>query len=227
MLAEQSPALNTTTTKLRFAWLLPCAQLVLCAALLWPVRLIIFIELHIHLSPVIGKTMYPDYVRWAPRKDFFLGSAAMLNMPAGAIQLPYAIFFSPDKTEWNPSSAESSLWRAVTWPFLCLPFWWIAGRAVDALVAIKNGKYTPRIGWTETILGFLLLATGAIAFAGLLFGLTEADKNFELIPVLAGCGLWTMLGSLSVIARFRQWRLRKKITASQPLNTILPNASSG
>jgi hypothetical protein len=29
------------------------------------------------------------------------------------------------------------------------------------------------------------------------------------------------------IARFRQQRLRRKITASHPLNTILPNAPSG
>jgi hypothetical protein len=224
---EQPAALSPTISRLRFAWLLPCAELGLCGMLLWPIQWMIYSELHIHLPGLIARAMYSNYVLWGPRKDIFLGLAAMLNLPAGILQLPYAIFFSPDKRDWNPTPMDSQLWRAITWSLLGLPFWWIIGRAVDALAAIKSGRLTPRIGWIETVLGFLLVGGCATAFAGLLFGLPEADRNRGLILPLAGFALWALLGNLPLIARFRQWRLRKKITASQPLNAILPNASSG
>ncbi|HZI56059.1 MAG TPA: hypothetical protein VFF39_04760 [Verrucomicrobiae bacterium] len=152
--------------------------------------------------------MMPDSVRWAPQREFFLTSVNALNLPAGLIQLPY-IVTSPSKREWMPVEMDFRVWRVITWPLLCLPFWWIAGRAADALIAIKRRQLTPRIGWPETIAGFLIIVLFAIGFAGLLFGLPKADRTPELTRFLAGCGLWVFLGSLTVIAQFRQFRLRK------------------
>jgi zinc transporter ZupT len=89
-------------------------------------------------------------------------------------------------------------------------------RAIDALIILKNGQLAPRIGWVQTIVGFLLMVIGIAGFIGILIGvlffITHEEK--ENIPNFmrfsAGCGLWAMLGSLSVIARFRQRRLLKK-----------------
>ena len=197
------------TRKFRLAWLLPLGQLVLCAALLWPVRLAIFHALHIPLPHIIEQTMLQDYARWYNKQGFFLTSVAALNLPAGLVQLPYEMF-NTTKREWMPVEMDFRIWRVVTWPLLCIPFWWIAGRAIDALTALKRQLVTPGIGWTETIIGFVLMAACGTGFFGLLFGLSPNERSLELTRFIAGCGLWALLGALPVVARFRQWRFKKK-----------------
>lgn len=126
-------------TKIRFAWLLPAAQLLVCAALLWPIRLIIFHGLGIPLPRLVEQTMVPDYFRWASKQHFFLGCVTALNIPALVVQLPFVIT-SDAKREWMPAEMDFHIWRAVTFPWICLPFWWIAGRAIDALTVVKQGR---------------------------------------------------------------------------------------
>jgi len=199
--------------RIRFAWLLPLAQLLLCATLLWPVRLAIFRELHIPLPHIVEQITLQDYVRWWHKQEFFLSSVAALNLPAGLVQLPYEMF-NTTKREWMPAEMDFRIWRVVTWPLLCIPFWWIAGRAIDALTALKHRIVTPKIGWTETIIGFVLMAACGTGFFGLLFGLSKEERTLELTRFVAGCGLWALLGGLSVVARFWQWRSGKKQKAA-------------
>ena len=195
------------TSKIRFAWLLPAAELLLSAALLWPVRLVVFQGLGIPLPHMLQQTMLPDYFRWASKRDFFLTSVAALNIPALAVQLPYVIT-SDTKNEWMPAGMEPRIWRAVTLPWLCLPFWWMAGRAIDALTVIKQGRIGPRIRWVEAVLGLLWVAGGVTLLVGFMVSL-PADKDADFTQFAASGGLWALLGALSVIARFRQWRLQK------------------
>jgi hypothetical protein len=191
--------------KIRFAWLLPVAQLLLCAAILWPIRLTIVHELHIPLPPVIEQTMVADCQRWSPKQDFFLSSVVALNIPGGLIQLPYAMN-TPTKREWSPKGMNDLLWRAVTWPFLCIPFWWIAGRAIDGLTVVKHQLVRPRISSLETAIGSIWMALCALLFVGSLV-MAGIKKDHALTRIAAGCGLWALLGALSLIARFRQKRL--------------------
>lgn len=194
--------------RIRFSWLLPAAQLLLCAAILWPIRLTIVHELHISLPPIIEQTMVADCLRWSPKQDLFLGAAVALNIPAGLIQLPYALN-TPTKREWSPKGINDLLWRAVTWPFLCIPFWWIAGRAIDALTVVKHQLVRPRISSLETAIGLILMALCALLFVNFLV-MAGIKKDPELTRIAAACGLWALLGALSLIARFRQKRLREQ-----------------
>jgi hypothetical protein len=199
-------------TKIRFAWLLPAAELLLCAALLWPIRLTVIHALHITLPPIIEQTMVADCLRWSPKQDFFLSSVIALNIPAGLIQLPYAMN-TPTKREWSPKGMNDLIWRAVTWPILCLPFWWIAGRAIDALSAEKYRFVKPRIGLMETAIGSIWAAVGALLFLGFLIA-AGVKKDPGLTRIAAAGGLWTLLGALSLIARFRQKRLCERQNAA-------------
>lgn len=192
-------------SKIRFAWLLPSAQLLLCAALLWPIRLTIVHALHIPLPPVIEQTMVADCQRWSPKQDFFLSSVVALDIPGGLIQLPYAMN-TPTKREWAPEGMNDLLWRAVTWPFLCIPFWWIAGRAIDALTVVKHQLIRPRISLLETAIGSIWMAFCALLFVGFLV-MAGIKKDPALTRIAAAGGLWTLLGALSLLARFRQKRL--------------------
>ena len=104
-------------------------------------------------------------------------------------------------------------WRAVTWPLLGMVFWWIAGRGVDALVAARQKALSPRIGWTETVVGFVLGAgglVGAIAFL-LTAGADLYDRDLQ--RAMSAAGMWGLLGSLTVSARAVQWRMRKAARA--------------
>jgi hypothetical protein len=191
--------------RIKFAWLLPAAELLVCVALLWPIRLTIVHALHIPLPPIIEQTMMADCQRWSLKQDFFLSSVVALNIPAGLIQLPYSMN-TPTKREWSPKGINDLVWRAVTWPFLCLPFWWIAGRAIDALTAEKHRLVRPRIGLMETAIGSIWLAVGALVFFAFLIT-AGVKKDPGLTRIAAAGGLWILLGSLSLIARFRQRRL--------------------
>jgi hypothetical protein len=217
---------------LHFAWIFPPGALVLSALLLWPARLLILWDLGIHLPPWLEQIMRIGIGSWPVSLDFSKSAVSALNLPALLAQLPFAIF-SASHTTPHPAGIDTRLWNALTSPLFCVPFWWISGRAVDALITLKNGQLTPRIGWPQTVIGFLLMVMGTAGFIGLLIGIlffgTHDDRKDipNLMRGVAGFGLWAMLGGLSVIARFRQWRWRKKTSGSQPLNTILPNASSG
>jgi hypothetical protein len=200
------------TRKIRFSWLLPLGQLLLCAALLWPIRLTVLRALHIPLSHIIEQTMLPDCLRWSPKQNFFFDSIVALDIPAGLIQLPY-VMTSSTKREWTPDGIDSRVWRAVTWPLLCIPFWWIAGRAIDALTALNHRLLIPRIGLMETVIGSFWLASGALLFVGFLVW-TIAVKDASLTRIAAAGGLWALLGGLSVVARFRQSRLHERQNAA-------------
>lgn len=210
---------SSTRRTTRFAWVLPLTVLFLCGILLWPMRVWIASTIGIHLPAWLVWPTILDFPRWLAPASSLFDFVAALNLPAGAIQLPYVIFFSPDKREWMPAEMDFRLWRALTWPLLCIPFWWMASRGIDALIALKQGQLLPKISWLESILGAVMAVLFAVAFVGLLI-VSYGDKDQTGRHFIAGLGLWAMLGSLSVIAKFRQWRLHK----NQKLATTTENS---
>ncbi len=191
----------------RFSLLLPLGQLLFSAVLLFPIRLMILHGLRIHLPPRVEQIMALNFFPWV-KPDFLLGSVTALNLPGLVIQLPYAMVSSSQR-EWMPEDVDFRVWRAITLPWLCLPFWWIAGRGIDALTALKHRQLAPRIRWPEVLVGSIWLAGGATILIGFLASPT-ADKDTQFTRVGASGGLWAMLGALSVIAGFRQRRLRRR-----------------
>ncbi|HEY2360287.1 MAG TPA: hypothetical protein VGK36_04165 [Candidatus Angelobacter sp.] len=155
----------------------------------------------------VEQIMAPGFFPWV-KTNFLLTSVTALNLPGLIIQLPYVIT-SPTKREWMPADVDFRVWRAITLPLLCLPFWWIAGRSIDALTALKHHQIAPRIRWPEVAIGSVWLAGGVTLFIGFLVS-PPSDKDINFTLFCASGGLWAMLGALSVIARFRQWRFKKR-----------------
>ena len=176
-----------------FRWIFPLGQLGLC----W------FTATAVYWSPF----------RWVYFHDVVLIIRG-LDLPGGLLQLPITIARA-DKTDWHPPGIEGFLWSAISWPVLALVFWWMAGRAVEALHALGNLQIRPRITLVEAIVAGVFMAGGAVLVVGL--GIeyrTRVYKEFTAAVFVAAGGLWTLLGSLSVVARFRQWRLRRTIARS-------------
>jgi hypothetical protein len=173
-----------------FCWIFPLGQLVFC---------LLLVSIVVELRP------YIPYVYAA-----HVGEAiTAMNLPGALIQLPLALLF-PDHEIWTPPGLTVQLWHGITFPIFGMVFWWIAGRATEALVAVDYRQLMPKIGWVETVTGFLIMAGGATVLGGMLFGLSSSERDWESTRLAAGGGLWALLGSLSVIARFRQWRFKKK-----------------
>jgi hypothetical protein len=175
-----------------FRWIFPLGQLILCLFLLGLV----------HVVPLRLLRIAMDVT----------SSLGLLNMPAMFLQLPEAILRA-DHNIWTPPGLDPRTWQALSSSILGMLFWWMAGRAIEALRALKERQCHPQINWFETIVGFLIMSGGAMIFcAGVVYGffIEHAAKSIHLA---AAGGLWALLGGLSVIARFRQWRLRKKMFA--------------
>lgn len=187
------PPVTSAPRPIPFRWILPLGQLVLSLSLLSLVHAI------------------PGYSFWPIRRAVATG-VTMLNMPGTFVQLPEAMLRS-SRTFWTPPGIDLQSWLAVTSCILALPFWWMAGRALEALRAVKHKLCTPRINWVETVVNFVVMSGGAVIFAtGVMFGFFVDHDPLSLHLGAAG-GLWALLGSLSVIARFRQWRVRKRMLA--------------
>jgi len=207
---------------LPFRRLLPLGQLLFCALLLLPFRGIILFELlHIRVysfAPDSGTTIGPDgsihlgnnpaFERWMKAQQTTFQAVTFLNFPGVIFDLPSAMF-SPAWQVWAPERVEHDLWSAVTLPILALPFWWMVGRGLEALLSAKKRLIAPRLRWFETVVSFLLLAMGSALAIGCLFfaGPDAGDSTMRLMG--AAGGVWSVLGSITVLAKYLQWKIRR------------------
>ncbi len=177
---------------LPFRWIFPLGQFVFCLFVLSLAHLIPFRSWRIYVAVTTG--------------------IQMLNAPGMLVHLP-EILLRADHGIWRPPGMDFRVWQAVTASAFGSLFWWMAGRAVEALLALKSRQSKPQISWFETIVGGLIMSGGAFFFsAGAVYGLF-IDHDVQSLHFAAAGGLWALLGGLSVVARFRQWRLRKKTLA--------------
>jgi hypothetical protein len=139
--------------------------------------------------------------RWSESNG--MQTVAAMNLPAVVFEVPLMLF----KKDWAGHSYRVG--RAIAWPILAMVFWWIAGRGAEALAAARRKKVRPRIGWLETVIGFLLLSGGVTIVVGVE---VFSGEDRHVLQLLAAIGaLWASLGGLSVAAKVVQWRLQRRI----------------
>ena len=207
-----------------FRWLLPVMQLVLCAFAIWPLRALFIQEIKDSIrayrplktpppKPVdnpqfTNLIINPQELRAFQALETREWMPMMLNLPAGLIQVPYAIL-NPAKQEWVPRGMVFKTWRVISWPLIGILFWWSVGRGIEALLAAQRGLVHPRITWTETAVGAALCLFCAIAAVCLPL-YAGADAEFPYRLWIAGSGLWSVLGGIVVAARVAQFRIRRR-----------------
>lgn len=128
---------------------------------------------------------------------------ALLNFPAALLGLA--------RSEVVPRGMPPELWRSVTMPIVGTVFWWIVGRAWEALAAARKRSLLPALTWMDLLVGTLLM----ILFGGFGFGLiVSSDREGTIYPWqwrAAVCLLWGTLGLSIVAARLLQGSLRKQM----------------
>jgi hypothetical protein len=227
----QAPTATRERRGIRFSWILPLGQLTLCALLLWPARAWIFFQLGFprrlnvpSMASPYGGSVAQKLGSWS--MDYGMETAAVLNLPAGLVQLPYAIF-SPNHREMAPRGVDFKTWRAMSWPILGTFFWWIAGRGAEALAASRRRVLIPGIRWVEATIGFLLLASGVTLAVAFVFTAGPDRHDRMLQFVIMAALLWAFLGALPFTAKILQWRLRKKLAAASAIATSSPGSMPG
>jgi hypothetical protein len=140
----------------------------------------------------------------------------ILDLPGDLLQVPINLLRGT-KYDWHPHFINGLLWAALSWPVLALGFWWIAGRAVDALLALRYRQLGPRITLIEAIVGGVLMLGGLAVVVGFAVSApTQIYTNTTTGSVITSGGLWAVLGGLSVVARFRQQRLGHALAKAAP-----------
>jgi hypothetical protein len=223
-----------------FRWILPVAQLLLCIAILWPLRgeLVASVRSSTHAyrlldesaehSKVGIRALYPDLspdmsnlsavIEEREYRDRFtrlrLWGPALLNLPAMWLDLPRAIVTGA-RNEWAPVGMTFQYWRALAWPLVGILLWWIAGRGIEALIAAFGGNVRPTLTHAEVVAALLFALLGIVAFLGPL--LDPSSINGELVGIflsLAGA-VWALLGATIVAARVAQWRIRRRLAQAE------------
>ena len=222
---------------LPYRWILPSTQLLVCAIVLWPLRSTVLnkevpLRFSFHISTTPRNQLppndshfslpldldSPEIERFIQNTNRRLWTPTLINIPAALVVLPYVIH-NPAKTEWVPNGMDFKRWRAISWPFTGLIFWWIVGRGVEALLAARRSVVRPAISWVETVIGALLLLWGIMLLIAPLFA---GDSHSE-VPWMAICGsgvMWAALGGAVVMARIVQRKIRlrpRDVRASEAL----------
>jgi hypothetical protein len=198
-----------------FRWILPLAQLAICAALLWPLRGFLLFELQ-------GRTREAPTKAQEPVPDIHLPPAGQpqpqpaMSLIELRVQIPALLNFpcfllGLARGSMVPAGMFAEFWRAITWPFVGAVFWWIAGRAIEALVAARRRVVSPKIVWAEVLVATLVILLGSMLCIG--FALDPSMREELIYPwrlTAAAAGLWILLGAATIAAVLAQRRIGRR-----------------
>jgi hypothetical protein len=201
-------------------WIFPITELVVCAVLLWPWRGFFIVQMraaaHAYWptkveQPVLRLNVVqlpetPRERRAETMSMIRISTPGLLNIPCSLLGLA--------RSNLVPKGMLPSFWRSISWPFIGIIFWWIAGRGVEALLASRWHVLSPSITWVEVVVSSLVILLGLFLWAGFL---SDASFRSDFIypwPLgAAASGMWILLGGATAAARLVQWRIRRQLRA--------------
>ena len=101
-------------------------------------------------------------------------------------------------------------WRALIWPLAGIVFWWLTGRGIEVLSASFQRTIHPRLHWMEVTWAVVLVVVGIGTFVGIVTSTSDDLRDKDFMALRYGGLLWGVLAGLTVTARFRPWRMRKR-----------------
>ena len=107
---------------------------------------------------------------------------------------------------WYPQTMPSDDWRAFVWPFLCCPFWWLAGVGLEGLVGFR------RLRWPLLTVGTLLTLFYVGICCGFLLDPEMRGNNGVDRWIIWGFGFWALLFAAFPASWIRN--RRKKLVAA-------------
>lgn len=99
-----------------------------------------------------------------------------INLPGSVIQslisLPSG---SSTPLGWHPRALALETWQALVFPFFALPFWWLVGCGLDALV------YKQRLHWSLAVIGSVLFALCLSSLMAVWFAMVTSDMPMKSV----------------------------------------------
>ena len=241
--------MNREHRPIPFRWALPVAQLLVCVAILWPLRHMLNREIQSSAEAyrthgaslqgsdlpisadestaqvrirVMDPKLLPPNMR--PENPERIPLTLRLWGPA-LLNFPAALvelpfsIANPSGRFWVPYGMGLPAWRAISWPLIGLVLWWVAGRGLEALLAAMQGTVRPRITWVEILVAVVILLLGAFALVAPI----EADmRDAGDLPweFLSLAGLlWLALGAMIITARLAQRRITRRLASLSDVNS--------
>jgi hypothetical protein len=201
-------------TRASFSILLPLFELAIWIALIAVPTTLIFLNLRqtAHGSPTahVGMGTFDAEI---PKRHFlwfaFWSATTSRAHVITAINIPGTIpeFLLSLPTSWphswHPVGWTVDSWRAVMFPFFCLPAWWFAGLGTDSLLGWR------RLHWGTLLSGSIFFLLFVTLFLGFRFGLSASERaEGDSGWLLWGVGLWALLFATFPCAWLRQSRYR-------------------
>jgi hypothetical protein len=151
-------------------------------------------QIHIHSGQLEMTLPRDQIVPWAIR-IVTVSKAHMiqgLNVPGTLFEILISLPTSWPAI-WHPAALLPETWDALVFPFFALPFWWLVGCGLDALI----GK--ERLHWSLLLIGTLLAGSCLALVLGFHAGISAAERESSpwLMRGLAG---WTIAFAVLPIA---------------------------
>jgi hypothetical protein len=210
-----------------FRWVLPLTQLLVCLVFLWPSRNFFLFELSqsiasyapVHAKSGASNAVQIDIPGLTPRQQqeadrtanieyLRMRAPVVLDFPVAIAQVPYMLA-NPAKREWTPRGMLPETWRAISWPFAGILFWWCAGRGIEALRAARRSVTCPRVTLVETTFAVVLFCIGLVTLVGIITSTPDDRRDVQFLALIAGGLLWGILSTFTITARVSQRRIRK------------------
>lgn len=139
-------------------------------------------------------------------------TVAAINLPGMVIEVVISLPLSWPST-WRPAGMSFYSWRTISYPFFCLPAWWLVGRGLDGLFR------RVRLSWLMLLIGSILCALCLFVLLGFRFGLSPQDRAGMRWPMW-GLGLWGLGFGVLPAAWLRQsFAARRKRMAPTPASS--------
>lgn len=132
-----------------------------------------------------------------------------LNFPAMTTEMVMSGIMRSWPDSWRPAvfgplPADLFLWRAIIFPVYCLPFWWIAGVGLDALLGSRQLRRHGLLGGSLLCGFFVFIGTG-LAIAG------DHRDYRDMWFIFAGLAIWSILLAAYPAVWLRERRRRKSV----------------
>ena len=86
---------------------------------------------------------------------------------------------------WHPQALALETWQALVFPFFALPFWWLVGCGLDALLNKEH------LHWSSLLTGTLLFGLCVAALISFCFPMPAADRIDLALWIRSFAG-WTV-----------------------------------
>jgi hypothetical protein len=184
--------------RIAFSHLLPVVDLALLVVLVFVPITLMSIRLykasagsnhvHIHTDQLDMNLPRDQIVPWAIRAATVPRAQTMMfiNLPGILIQKLISLLSGTSwPGGWHPQALALETWQVLVFPFFALPFWWLVGCGLDALLNKE------RLHWSSLLTGTLLFGLCVAALISFCFPMPTADRIDLALWIRSFAG-WTV-----------------------------------